>query len=147
MKKIIFVCHGSICRSPAAEFIAKEYLKNTARETEFSVTSLAVSFEEYGNDIYPPMKRELQSRGIPLQRHSANRITQKDYDEADYVFYMDESNLRYLKSLLNPPYNKLFPINMYTKKVPYIEDPWYSDRYSLVVDQISECIKDIFSNI
>lgn len=147
MKKIIFVCHGSICRSPAAEFIAKEYLKKTARDTEFSVTSLAVSFEEYGNDIYPPMKRELMLHNIPLERHSANRITQKDYDSADYIFYMDESNLRYLKSLLNPPYDKLFPINMYTKRIPYIEDPWYTDRYALVVSQITECIVDIFKNI
>ena len=71
----------------------------------------------------------------------------KDYDEADYVFYMDDSNLRYLKSMLNPPYNKLFPINVYSKNIPYIEDPWYSDRYALVVDEITECIKDIFNNI
>ena len=147
MKKNIFVCHGSICRSPAAEMIAKHYLKQIGRDNEFLVTSLAVSFEEYGNDIYPPMKRELFSRGIPMDRHSANRISQKDYDEADYVFYMDDSNLRYLKSLLNPPYNKLFPINVYSKNIPYIEDPWYSDRYALVVDEITECIKDIFNNI
>lgn len=147
MKKIIFVCHGSICRSPAAEMIAKHYLKQIGRDNEFLVTSLAVSFEEYGNDIYPPMKRELFSRGIPMDRHSANRISQKDYDEADYVFYMDDSNLRYLKSMLNHPYNKLFPINVYSKNIPYIEDPWYSDRYALVVDEITECIKDIFNNI
>ena len=147
MKKILFVCHGNICRSPAAEFICKKYLKEIGRDSEFSVSSYAVSLEEIGNDIYPPMKRELTSKGIPFERHYATRITQKDYDEADYVFYMDESNLRYLEYLLKSPYNKLFPINFYTKKIPYIEDPWYTDRYSLVVEEISKCLVDIFNNI
>ena len=147
LKKILFVCHGNICRSPAAEFIAKKYLKDIGRDSEFLIRSCAVSLEEIGNDIYPPMKRELYSKGIPFESRQAWRITQKDYDESDYIFYMDESNLRYLQRLLNPPYDKLIPINKYTKKIPYIEDPWYTERYSLVVSQISECIKDIFQNI
>ena len=147
MKKILFVCHGNICRSPAAEYIAKKYLKDIGRDSEFLIRSCAVSLEEIGNDIYPPMKRELYSKGIPFESRQAWRITQKDYDESDYIFYMDESNLRYLERLLTPPYDKLIPINKYTKKIPYIEDPWYTDRYSLVVSQISECIKDIFQNI
>ncbi len=147
MKKILFVCHGNICRSPAAEFIAKKYLNEIGRDSEFSVSSCAVSLEEIGNDIYPPMKRELRMQGIPFESRQALRITQRDYDESDYIFYMDENNLNYLKRLLNPPYDKLIPINKYTEKIPYIEDPWYTDRYSLVVSQITECIKDIFNNI
>ena len=147
MKKILFVCHGNICRSPAAEFIAKKYLKELGRENEFSISSCAVSLEEIGNDIYPPMKRELHAKGIPFESRRAFRIAQKDYDESDYVFYMDESNLRYLERLLNPPYKKLYPINLYTKKIPYIEDPWYTDGYSLVVEEISECLVDIYNNI
>ena len=83
--KILFVCHGNICRSPAAEFICKKYLKEIGRDSEFSVSSYAVSLEEIGNDIYPPMKRELTSKGIPFDIHYATRITQRDYDEADYV--------------------------------------------------------------
>ena len=147
MKQILFVCHGNICRSPAAEFIAKKYVKEIGRDSEFSVSSCAVSLEEIGNDIYPPMRRELSRQGIPFEHRQAWRITQRDYDESDYIFYMDESNLNYLKRLLNPPYDKLIPINKYTKRIPYIEDPWYTDRYEMVVSQIKECIKDIFANI
>ena len=147
MKKIIFICHGSICRSPAAEFIAKDYLIKNNLADKFEITSLATSLEEIGNDIYPPMRYELSKRGIKLERHCARRITQRDYDEADYLFYMDDLNLRYLERLIDNHSNKLFPINIYSKRIPEIEDPWYSDRYSLVCDQITECIKDIFSNV
>lgn len=147
MKKIIFVCHGSICRSPAAEFIAKDYLRKSKTLENYDISSLAVSFEEIGNDIYPPMKRELLSRGIKLERHSARRITQQDYDSCDYIFYMDKSNEYYLNRILNNYQNKIFPIFHFSKGIYEIEDPWYSDRYSLVVDQISECIEDIFANI
>lgn len=141
MKKIIFICHGSICRSPAAEFIMK-HLTN-----EFDVTSRAVSYEEIGNDIYPPMKRELNRRGIPFEIHHASRITNKDYEEADYIFYMDSSNRRYLSSMFNDTANKIHPIFVFTPEISEIEDPWYTDNYSKVCDQITKCCKDIINNI
>lgn len=141
MKNIIFICHGSICRSPAAEMIMKS-LTN-----EFNVTSRAVSFEEIGNDIYPPMKRELIKRGIPLQRHSASRITKEDYENADYIFYMDSSNKYYLSRLFNDFDNKILPIFHFTPEIDEIEDPWYTDNYVKVVDQITKCVKDIINNI
>lgn len=96
MKKIIFVCHGNICRSPAGEYICKYLVKKFGRENEFSICSRAVSYEEIGNDIYPPMKRELIKNNIPLDRHMAKRITMEDYNHADYIFYMDNSNKYYL---------------------------------------------------
>ena len=92
MKTIIFVCHGSICRSPAAAFMARKYLKELVREDEFKVLIRATSSEEIGNDVYPPMRRELIRRGIPLYPHAAQRIKQSDYDNADYIFYMDFEN-------------------------------------------------------
>ncbi len=147
MKRIIFVCHGSICRSPAAEFIAKDYVEKCGKSSLFSISSLAVSNEEIGNDVYPPMKRELLNRGIKLERHAARKITQNDYENADYIFYMDSSNKRYLEYLLDDHKHIIKPITEYTKRIPFIEDPWYSDRYSMVCDQITECIKDIFENI
>lgn len=147
MKKIIFVCHGSICRSPAAEFIAKDFLEKSRKSQLFEVSSLAVSREEIGNDVYPPMRRELVSRGIKLTTHRARQITQKDYDEADYIFYMDDSNKRYLSYMINDSHNKIKPVYYYSTGIYSIEDPWYSDRYSLVVDQLTQCIEDIFKNI
>ena len=86
------MCHGSICRSPAAAFIARQYLKEIGREGEFDIQVRATSSEEIGNDVYPPMKRELNRRDIPLYPHRATRISRSDYDHADYIFYMDEEN-------------------------------------------------------
>ena len=91
--KIIFVCHGSICRSPAAAFIAKKYLKELGRESEFNILIRATSSEEIGNDVYPPMRRELIRRGIPLYLHAAQRIRQIDYDKADYILVLDHGEI------------------------------------------------------
>lgn len=138
--KIIFVCHGSICRSPAAEYIFKS-LSN-----EHEVISRALSHEEIGNDIYPPMKRELNRRGIPYSRHYATYLTQEDYDWADYIFYMDYSN----KNLLDRRWSnsdKILPIFTFTDSIINIEDPWYTDNYEKVVNQITTCIKDIIKYI
>lgn len=141
MKKIIFVCHGSICRSPAAEFIMKSL------SDRYEVTSRAVSYEEIGNDIYPPMKRELNRRGIKYTLHSASRISQHDYDSCDYIFYMDGSNKRYLTSMFIDKANKIYPIYAFTPEISEIEDPWYTDNYQKVCDQITQCIKDIIKHI
>ena len=147
MKTIIFVCHGSICRSPAAAFIARQFLKELGRESEFDIQIRATSSEEIGNDVYPPMKRELNRRGIPLYPHHATRISRSDYDRADYIFYMDEENRWSLNRQLEDYKHILYPINKWTNGIIEIEDPWYTDRYELVVTEISKCIKDIFKNI
>ena len=138
--KIIFVCHGSICRSPAAEMIFKWLCK------DHEVISRAVSHEEIGNDIYPPMKRELFSRGIPFTRHYATYITNEDFESADYVFYMDSSN-RYLLTRRFGESKKILPIFNFTPDIYEIEDPWYTDNYKKVVDQITTCVKDIVNNL
>ena len=147
MKTIIFVCHGSICRSPAAAFIAKQYLKELGRDNEFNVIIRATSSEEIGNDVYPPMKRELFRRGIKMYPHAAQRIRQVDYDNADYIFYMDYENQYSLNRQIDDYKSILFPINKWTPSVNEVEDPWYTGRYELVCDEISECIKDIFKHI
>ena len=147
MKRIIFICHGNICRSPAAEFIAKDYLKRIGKEKDYDIISLATSLEEIGNDIYPPMKDELIRRNIPFSHRQARRITQNDYDNADYIFYMDSNNLNYLNRLINDYKHIIHPINKWTPSISYIEDPWYTDRYEKVCTQIEECILDIFKNI
>jgi protein-tyrosine phosphatase len=135
--KVIFVCHGSICRSPAAECIF------ASLTDEFEVCSRAVSHEEIGNDIYPPMKAELRRRGIPLIPHSATHISNGDYADADYVFYMDESNRRRLFAMGMDNPKKTLPIFAFTPEITEVEDPWYSGRYELVCDQITQCCKDI----
>lgn len=147
MKTIIFVCHGSICRSPAAAFITKQHLKEIGRESEFNILVRATSSEEIGNDVYPPMKIELIRRGVPLYPHHAQRIRQVDYDNADYIFCMDDENYySLLRQLDNHKFN-IYRINKWTDGIYEIEDPWYTGRYEKVCDQITDCIHDIFKNI
>ena len=136
---IIFICHGSICRSPAAEFI----LKNLS--SDYEVISRAVSYEEIGNDIYPPMKIALRKADIPFDYHSAKHITKEDCDWADYIFYMDNENFYRLNRLF-PNSNKLHPIYKWTPSINEIEDPWYTGNYDKVVRQINECVKDIIKH-
>ena len=143
MRNIIFICHGNICRSVAAEYIAKDMDK----EHRFNIISRATSLEEIGNDIYPPMKRELNRQSIPFSYHQATRITQKDYDWADVIYYMDDNNLYYLNRLLVDTGNKFKPVFMYTSGIDEIEDPWYTGNFTKVVNQLKECIKDIFNNL
>ena len=138
--KIIFVCHGSICRSPAAEMIFKMLCK------DHEVISRALSYEEIGKDIYPPMKRELLRRKIPFTRHYATYLTNDDYLSADYIFYMDDSNLRLL-SYRFPIGDKILPVFYFSDGIEEIEDPWYTDNYEKVVNQITTCVKDIIKNI
>ena len=140
MSKIIFVCHGSICRSPAAEMIFQMLNK------EHEVISRALTFEEIGNDIYPPIKRELMRRDVPFTRHEATYMTMSDFEWCDYVFYMDVEN-RFMLVRRFGESDKIQPIFRYTPSVTEIEDPWYTGNYKKVVDQITTCVKDIIKNI
>lgn len=147
MKTIIFVCHGNICRSVAAEYIAKLKLIKYHLEDRFNVISRATSTEEIGNDIYPPMKRALYNKEIPFYTHHARRISQQDYDNADYIFYMDEFNKRNLLYQLNDYKKIIFPITMYTPHLSQIDDPWYTGQFDEVVDELEECIENIIQRI
>ena len=147
MKTIIFVCHGNICRSPAAEYICKKLLKEQHKENDFLVFSRALSNEETGHDIYPPMMEVLMDNNIPFNRHYARIITKSDYESADYIFYMDDSNKRIINYMFDDYKNIILPIYQYTSSVRYIEDPWYTDRFNLVYKQIYQCVIDILNNI
>ncbi len=146
MKTIIFVCHGNICRSIAAEEIAKEYLKSINRSDEFKIISRAISTEEIGNDIYYRMKEALKRNKIPFEKHRATLISKKDYDEADFIFYMDKENKYYLDRFF-PNSRKIFAITMYNSNLEEIEDPWYTSRFDLVIKELQECVKEIFKHL
>lgn len=145
---ILFICHGNICRSPAAEFIMKDLLRKYRLENEAIIFSRATSLEEIGNDIYPPMKSELYRNCIPFNRHSATRITKSDYEKSDYIFYMDDMNLSYLNRLIPDVDKKYINITKYSSyNISHIEDPWYSDRFDLVVKQLKDCCENIINQI
>ncbi|MCR5348887.1 MAG: low molecular weight phosphotyrosine protein phosphatase, partial [Bacilli bacterium] len=125
MYRIIFVCHGNICRSPAAEFIMADLLRKQGLEDAVSVCSRATSFEEIGNDTYPPMKRALAEANVPIYPRQAARITQTDYDQSDAIYYMDQSNLSYLRRIVDDRRGILRPITELVPDLEEIEDPWY----------------------
>ena len=147
MKEIIFVCHGNICRSPAAEWIMKHLLLRYKLEEDFFVISRATSTEEIGNDIYPPMKRALYNKEIPFFEHHARQITKKELDKADYVFYMDSLNKRYMERMFGELPSKCQIITKYSQYPEYIDDPWYTGDFDNVVDQISQCCEDIITKL
>lgn len=131
MRKVLFVCHGNICRSAMAEYIFK-YKTNSL---DYYCESRAVSSEETGNDIYPPAKRCLDKHSIPYQRHYARKISQKDYDEFDDIFIMDSSNEYLINRVVNNYDQKIKKLCAYD-----IEDPWYTGNFEEVYKQINEGI-------
>lgn len=147
MKLIIFVCHGNICRSPAAEWIMKRLLLKYQMEEDFFVISRATSLEEIGNDIYPPMKRALFNKEIPFFEHHAKRISLEEFNKADYIFYMDGYNKSYLERLFGPLPEKCQIITKYSSSIDFIDDPWYTGQFDNVVEQIEECCQDIINKV
>lgn len=132
MKTIIFVCHGNICRSPMAEFIAKEIDK----EHRYEYISRATSLEEIGNDIYYPAKVTLANHHVPYSHRGAKRITLEEFQNAYKVFVMDNNNLLYLKRLF--PGEDFSKVSLLGKDE--IEDPWYTDRFEKVYQEIRASI-------
>lgn len=136
MYKVLFVCHGNICRSPMAEFVLKDMVKKAGRAGDFQVASAATSREELGNPVYPPARRELASHGIACDGHRARQITAADVANWDYIYYMDSNNARNL--------TRMFPGE--TKFRPFLDrnvaDPWYSGDFTQTWEDVVEgCTK------
>ncbi|SDB21801.1 protein-tyrosine phosphatase [Ruminococcaceae bacterium FB2012] len=137
MRRIMFICHGNICRSPMAEFIMKELVRREGREEEFVISSCAVSTEELGNGIYPPARAELERRGIPCGRHRAVQLSRKDYGSYDMFIVMDKSNLRRARDILGgDPEGKLSMLMTHAGISRDVSDPWYSRRFDVAFEDI-----------
>lgn len=133
MIKILFCCHGNICRSPMGEYILKDLVTKAGRTQDFEIDSAAVSREEIGNPVYPPARRELQKHGISCDGHAARQITMADYQHFDRIYYMDQSNARYLARMLPADPEKIRPL------LPRdVADPWYTGDFSTAYGDILE---------
>ena len=139
MIRIVFCCHGNICRSPMAEYIMKELVRREGLEDEFEISSCAVSTEELGNGIYPPAKNELRARGIPFGEHYAVQLRSSDYDKYDLFIVMDGSNLRRARDILGGDREgKLHKLMEYAGSGRDVSDPWYSRRFDIAFDDIMQ---------
>ena len=135
--KIMFVCHGNICRSTMAEFVMKDLVRKAGLADKFIINSSATSREEIGNDIYPPAKRKLKEKGIPFSRHYARQATMRDYLSYDYLICMDENNMRNLNRMFNnDPDHKIYKLLSRD-----VSDPWYSNDFETAYNDINEGCK------
>ncbi|WP_314819014.1 low molecular weight protein-tyrosine-phosphatase [Alloprevotella tannerae] len=126
-QKILFVCHGNICRSPMAEFLMKKLAKDAGREREFEIDSVATSTEEIGNDMYPPAQRCLRNHGVPFEHRAARQMTQADYDYYDRIFVMDRNNLRRLPMIgIEDKADKISLLMTLIGEDRDVADPWYT---------------------
>ncbi len=130
MKRVLFICHGNICRSVMAQYMFLDKVKHLRLEDQFDADSAATSREEIGNEMYPPAKRKLKQKGIPFGNHRARQIVREDYDRYDLLIGMDEENLYYMKRILgDDPDDKFRMMLSYIGLSREVADPWYSGDF------------------
>ena len=131
MIRILFVCHGNICRSPMAEFIMKDLVSRRGLSPDIYIESAATSREELGNDMYPGAKAKLRAVGVPFERREARQITVRDYARFDHIIVMDSFNLRNIQRIIPAdPNGKIRRLLDFTdRKKKDIADPWFSDDF------------------
>ena len=130
MIRILFICHGNICRSPMAEFVMKDLVKKAGLEGRFHIESAATSTEEIGNPVYPPARRKLAEHGIDCDGKTARQLTNSDYGKYDLLIGMDRANLRNMRRICGGDFaNKLHLLMDFTDRPGDVADPWYTDDF------------------
>ena len=139
MTKILFVCHGNICRSPMAEFVMKDMVKEQGLCDSFEISSAATSTEEIGNPVYPPVRKLLGEKGLSCKGKTARQITKADYDYYDYIIAMEQYNLRNMRYIFPADTeNKIHLMLDFTDNPRDVSDPWYTGRYEEAFRDITE---------
>ena len=140
MIKILFVCHGNICRSPMAEMVFKDMIRRRHVEAQFCVNSAATSREEIGNRVHHGTRRKLAEVGIPCEDHRAVQMTRRDYEEYDYLIAMDSWNLRNIRRIIGEDTaGKVHLLLDFTeRKGEDIADPWYTGNFDVTYRDVCE---------
>lgn len=141
MKRVMFVCHGNICRSPMAEFIFKNMVRERGLEDQFVIASSATSTEEIwngrGNPVYPPAREELALHGIPCEGKRAVQLQKSDGEKYDLFVGMDSANIRNMHRILGAEHaHKIVKLMDFTSRGGDVADPWYSDRFDVAYRDI-----------
>ena len=138
--KILFVCHGNICRSPMAEFVLKDMVRKRGLEDRFEIESAATSREEIGNPVYPPARRKLAENSIGCSGHYAWQMTKNDYDYYDMIICMDQNNIRNIYRITGgDPDDKISLLLDYTERAGgQVADPWYTGNFDATWRDVTE---------
>ena len=139
--RILFVCHGNICRSTMAQCVMQHLVHERGLDGRFTIDSAATTYEEIGNPIYPPARRKLKSEGIPVLDHRARRIAPDERDEWDLIIGMDEENMRHLRRILgNDCMGRVRKLLSYVGEEGDVADPWYTGNFDATyVDVMRGC--------
>ena len=137
--RILFVCHGNICRSPMAEFVMKDLVRGRGLQSRYEIASAATSREELGNPVYPPARRKLAANGIACAGHRARQMTRADYDDWDLIVCMDRNNIRNaLRITDGDPEHKIVLLLDYAGRAgEEVADPWYTGDFDATWDDIT----------
>ena len=143
MIKILFICHGNICRSPMSEFVLKDMVEQRGLTEQFEIASAATSTEEIwngiGNPVYPPEREELARHGISCKGKRAVQLTVSDYDHYDYLIGMDGANIRNMLRIFGgDPEGKVAKLLSYAGSERDISDPWYTGEFGTTYDDVLE---------
>lgn len=149
MKKILFICHGNICRSPMAEYVMKDLVKQAGLESQFHIESAATSREEIGNPVYPPARRKLAEHGISCESHAARQLQNNDYEEYDLLIGMDRANLRDTYRICGGDFaDKMHLLLDYTDRPGQeVADPWYTDDFEATWRDVLEGCRGLLRHI
>ena len=148
MTRILFVCHGNICRSPMAEFVMKDMVKKAGLADQFEIASAATSTEEIGNGVYPPARRKLAEHGLRCDNKRARQMTRTDYQKYDLLIGMDNWNIRNMMRICGG--DKLGKIRMlmdYTGHSRSVADPWYTGDFDATWDDVNEGCRALLKHL
>ncbi len=147
MIKILFVCHGNICRSPMAEFVMKDLVKKEGREKEFLIESAATSTEEIGNPVHRGTRQKLAQFNISVSGKTARQMTKKDYEEFDYIIAMDSFNTRNIARIVEDKDGKVSKLLNFAGEKGDIADPWYTGNFDETYDDILRGCKGLLKSL